>query len=220
MNEGAWVISDGINTLLHSGYTIERIISGSGNDTFIISGSAKGHLFGGSGDDSFIFIESGSLEGSIDGGSGVNHIDYREYKGGNVIVNLAENKVSSINSSFSFMDVFRFWGSPAVDEIIGEDKDNIFNITGSNAGNVNGLYYFDGFEKLTGGSGNDTFIMGSNAIIGTVAGGSGEDILNYAGYLRAINISISGVDSTGWSGIESGLTGGFSGIDIVQKLTQ
>jgi Ca2+-binding RTX toxin-like protein len=216
LNEGAWVISDGINTLLHSGYTIERIISGSGNDTFIISGSAKGHLFGGSGDDSFIFIESGSLEGSIDGGSGVNHIDYREYKGGNVIVNLAENKVSSINSSFSFMDVFRFWGSPAVDEIIGEDKDNIFNITGSNAGNVNGLYYFDGFEKLTGGSGNDTFIMGSNAIIGTVAGGSGEDILNYAGYLRAINISISGVDSTGWSGIESGLTGGFSGIDIVQ----
>ena len=140
LNEGAWVISDGINTLLHSGYTIERIISGSGNDTFIISGSAKGHLFGGSGDDSFIFIESGSLEGSIDGGSGVNHIDYREYKGGNVIVNLAENKVSSINSSFSFMDVFRFWGSPAVDEIIGEDKDNIFNITGSNAGNVNGLY--------------------------------------------------------------------------------
>ena len=111
LNEGAWVISDGINTLLHSGYTIERIISGSGNDTFIISGSAKGHLFGGSGDDSFIFIESGSLEGSIDGGSGVNHIDYREYKGGNVIVNLAENKVSSINSSFSFMDVFRFWAA-------------------------------------------------------------------------------------------------------------
>ncbi len=213
-NDGTWQLSDGANTLEHSGYAIEHIIGGSGDDIFIISGTAIGKLYGGEGNDSFRFVGSGSLEGSIDGGSGVNNIDYRDYHGGKVTVNLAESTSSNLNGSFR--NINRFWGSLEVDELIGVDGDNIFNISGTNAGNVNSLYYFDGFENLTGGSGNDTFNMGSNAIIGKVAGGSGQDILNYAGYLRAVNISIKGADASGWAGTESSISGGFSGIDTLQ----
>jgi Ca2+-binding RTX toxin-like protein len=214
LDEGIWSVSDGVNTLQHSGYTIEHIISGSGNDIFNINGSAKGHLAGGGGDDSFRFNDSGSLEGSIDGGIGNNNIDYRNYTAGGATVNLAANEASGLAGSFS--NISKFWGSAAIDELIGADGDNIFNITGMYTGNVNNVYTFEGFENITGGSGNDIFNMGTNGVIGAANGGSGQDTLNYASYQRAVDITITAADANGFAGTEASLTGGFSGIDLLK----
>src|SRR5262249_20225202 len=50
-------------------------------------------------------------------------------------------------------------------------------ITGPNAGNVDGVT-FTGFQNLTGGSGNDTFVFSNGqSVTGTIDGGGGTNTL-------------------------------------------
>ena len=60
-------------------------------------------------------------------------------------------------------------GGAGSNQLTGANVANTWNITGANAGNINGAGSFTNIQNLTGGTGNDTFVF-ANA--GTLAGNS------------------------------------------------
>ena len=83
-------------------------------------------------------------------------------------------------------------------------------VTGTNAGNIDGRYWFSNMENLTGGTGDDNFIFQSGSVAGTIAGGGQvtQDALDYSlngGAAITVNLQLATATSTG----------GFSGIEYV-----
>jgi Ca2+-binding RTX toxin-like protein len=77
-----------------------------------------------------------------------------------------------------------------------------------------------GATNLSGGAGNDTFVMEDGASLpGSIAGGAGLDLLDYGGYATPMSILLTGSSATGYSGTASHLARGFSGIDEVRGNT-
>jgi len=66
------------------------------------------------------------------------------------------------------------------DEPDGPEEFNSWEILGPNTGNLNGKFFFESVESLSGGSGDDTFYFrGPGSVDGIVDGGDGLDILDF-----------------------------------------
>ncbi|HXV75428.1 MAG TPA: hypothetical protein VD788_03850, partial [Candidatus Polarisedimenticolaceae bacterium] len=131
------------------------------------------NLGGNVGDDDFVFADGASVTGGIDGGGGVNTLDYSAYTAGNVVtVSLGSGAVTGLGSVASIQEVLG--GQGTGDTLIGPDADAEWHITGENAGTVLGIS-FAGFENLTGAAGNeDAFIFRpGGSLAGTLDGGPG-----------------------------------------------
>jgi hypothetical protein len=75
-----------------------------------------------------------------------------------------------------------------------------YNVTGAGSGNVDGTTTFSGVTDLTGGSGDDSFVLGLNgSISGTIDGGghATSDTLDLSAKTGAIVIDVSGTGTTG-----------------------
>jgi hypothetical protein len=202
---------------------IEYFIGGSGSDTLVgpdadatwdITGSNAGdvagisltdfeNLFGGSGADTFAFSDGSVV--SVDGGLGLDTLDYFAYTTG-VTVNLAASTATAVGG---FADIENVIGGTGADMLVGPDADAIWDLTGSNTGDVAGVS-FTGIENLSGGSGADTFVF-SGGSIAMVDGGSGVDTLNYFADLTGVTIDLAAGTATdvgGFANIEN-IFGGF-----------
>jgi hypothetical protein len=136
------------------------------------------NLSGGAVADTFIFADGSSLSGIVDGGDGVNALDYSAYTI-DVTVNLETGEATGIAGMENIQNLV---GGQAAATIIGPDTDTLWNITGTDAGDVAGIM-FAGFENLTGGAGADTFVFGDGAgITGVIDGGAGTNTLDYSAY--------------------------------------
>ena len=104
-----------------------------------------------------------------------------------------------------------FNGGIGTDSIFGPAGDNTWTFTGLGAGKVTGDHPFDftGIENVTGGSEDDHFVFNgdSPSIAGTLDGGDGQDILDYASRSAAVTIDLGTGAATA--------TGGFIGIEQV-----
>lgn len=177
-----FILSSGILTGTITGVGSDNTIIGPDSDTTWTittdAGTVASHTFtsiqnlqGGSGDDDFVFATGGSMSGTIDGGLGTNTLDYSAY-------------VTDLNVSIALLNnIESIIGGQADNTLTGTNSNNTWRITGQNAGVVND-FTFTGFENLTGGTGNDTFIFSSNGLVsGVINGGaSGTNTLNY-GYI-------------------------------------
>jgi len=177
-----FILSSGILTGTITGVGSDNTITGPDSDTTWTittdAGTVASHTFtsiqnlqGGSGDDDFVFATGGSMSGTIDGGPGTNTLDYSAY-------------VTDLNVSIALLNnIESIIGGQADNTLTGTNSNNTWRITGQNAGVVND-FTFTGFENLTGGTGNDTFIFSSNGLVsGVINGGaSGTNTLNY-GYI-------------------------------------
>ena len=113
----------------------------------------------------------------------------------------------SLSGGIKFTDAF----SGDNDRLTIVGKDNVWNVTGQNAGNVDnaGIIEFLGIENLEGGSGNDVFHLDGGVVSGTIEGGGGNDTLHGPESDTTWNITgdnsgnVAGLD---FSGIEN-LTG-------------
>ena len=124
----------------------------------VVNFSSFENLTGGSDDDDFVFEDGDTITGTIDGGMGGDTLDYLAYTAGNS-VNLELARVISIEDAF---------GGAGSDTITGDNVATMFNVNGSDSGNVDGTLMFQFFENLTGGSADDTFTFGT---AGTLSGG-------------------------------------------------
>jgi hypothetical protein len=136
----AWTIS-GRNTGTVTGAVIP------GPVTF----SMVQNLLGGADVDTFSFADGQGVDGIIDGGGGVNTLDYSAYTG-NVIVNLQLNAATGVGGAIANIQNVTGGGGPG------------YNILVGNGGNV-----------LQGGSGRNLLIAGARASM--LIGGMGENIL-------------------------------------------
>ncbi|HBL59912.1 MAG TPA: hypothetical protein DDZ80_15970, partial [Cyanobacteria bacterium UBA8803] len=98
----------------------------------------------------------------------------------------------SINSVVPFNDPVNIAGGST---LVGPDQDTTWNITGTDAGNLNNLFpntlTFSNIENITGGSANDSFVF-SNGITfaGAIDGGTGTDTLNYSTYSSPVTVNL------------------------------
>jgi acrosin len=217
LDSGAFTVTDGIDSVSNTGYQIENILTGSGNDIFNINSTAVINLNGGTGNDAFNFNAGGSLTGTIDGGAGANTLNYTTYYAP-VTYNLESGTVSGLTGTLA--SIQDFVGSAYSDTIVGQNSGTTFNVTGANSGNINGVLSFSNVENLKGGTGNDTFaVSGSASLSGSISGLSGSDTLSFNGYTSPVAVTILSANVNGFNGTTSVLGGGFNGIDSLNGTT-
>jgi Ca2+-binding RTX toxin-like protein len=135
--------------------TTWSITANNGGKVGNVSFSSVQNLTGGSGNDTFKFSKGKSVSGTIDGGGGINTLDYSLYATG-VTVNLPAGTATGAGTVANIQNVT---GSPANDTITG--------VAGSVL-NGNG-----GVDTLSGGS-NDTFLIPTTQKAGTAVTGTGS----------------------------------------------
>jgi filamentous hemagglutinin family protein len=71
-------------------------------------------------------------------------------------------------------------GGGGADTLAATDGSNSWQVTGANAGTLNGTTAFSGITNLAGGAGDDAFTLDVPAFSGLIAGGGGADLLTAA----------------------------------------
>ena len=163
----------GVNTLISPNSTNLWQITGPNSGT--LNGNTftnMQNLTGGTSNDTFQFGSAGFVAGTINGGGGVDALDYSHRNTG-VVVNLATNSATAVGSGFTRITNV-YGSSDNTDTLIGDNNTlNTWYITAGNAGNINGQFYFSGIKNLTGGSQSNSFLFGASGFVsGNIIGGS------------------------------------------------
>jgi hypothetical protein len=207
----------GANTLIGPNATNTWTLTGPGGGTLDHTGfTAMEVLEGGPGADTFRFMPGGTVPLLVDGGGGVNTLDYSADGGVAATVSLQARAASRIRGGAAggFSNIQRLIGSSSTaDNLVGANITNLWNITGVNAGTVN-AFVFSGVENLFGGFANDTFKFGASGnLTGKVAGGAGTNRLDYSGNggtAITVNLQTSAAPR-----LKGGTPGGFANINSV-----
>ncbi|MFZ5944777.1 MAG: hypothetical protein ACOYVD_11740, partial [Bacillota bacterium] len=115
------------------------------DDLFVLMGAEAGRLYGGAGHDTFLLWDGASLDGNIDGGGGINTLDYSSYT---TPVNVDLSTFSATNISVSIVGIQNVYGGQGNDYLKGYNGDNIL------AGN-------GGDDTLEGVSGDNIYLFGN-----------------------------------------------------------
>ncbi|MGO9917135.1 MAG: beta strand repeat-containing protein [Isosphaeraceae bacterium] len=169
-----------------------------------IAFSGFANLTGGPAADTFA-VEGGGVSGKIDGGGGINTLEY--FLSTPVTVNL---QTDTATGTGGFANIQSFVGSATIAEtLVGANTTNTWSITATNEGTVNSIA-FSGFANLTGGTAMDIFVFSSGATVkGVINGGGGSDWLDYAAYTTAVTVNLS-------TGVATGVGGGIANIQNVR----
>ncbi|MHC4877918.1 MAG: beta strand repeat-containing protein [Planctomycetota bacterium] len=204
-------------------------------------------------DDRFIFgptsavtglLEAGGINSGLSGGDDT--LDFTAYTTPQVFRILQgdargfQGTTDAVSGNFTGVDTI-LGGASTLDELIGRDRDTVWEIDGSNrlidvTVVPQRSLAFSGIEVLTGGAANDEFRVtgsranrisggdgddslvltnGASALIGGFTGGAGDDLLDYSGFATNRTITLTDVDSTGFTGTESAISEGFTGVNAV-----
>lgn len=186
-------VSGGVTGLYSATFQgIENLTGNANNDTFTFNAAAAAAI-------------SGNVNGASQAASDV--VDLTA-KTANQVVDLSKyTGIESFLANGAFSNELQgLVSSPTT-----------WNITGTDSGNIGGTISFSNFDTLTGNSGIDRFILGtSGQITGSIAGGSGTDVLqsSTSGATWHINGTNNGyVKDAADTG---NLVTAFSGIDTLQ----
>jgi uncharacterized repeat protein (TIGR01451 family) len=204
-------------------------------------------LWGGDGADTFQIDPAGALSGQIRGGLGHDRITYEDFNGPVGVTLDASDLVGFSGASSAlgrgFHGIDSLEGSSDLDTLTGLDADSLWTLAlFQTYESGTRLLEFTGFEQLRGGlesdiflltgddvgtitatlfggEGDDSFILASaTLLIGSLDGGPGRDLLDYAAFETSIGIRLIGADVNGYSGAEPTSlagAGSFTGIDRV-----
>jgi len=137
------------------------------------------NLHGQSGNDLFVIHANGKLKGEIDGGAGIDSMDYSLFSTG-VRVDLSLNSATAVGE---VLDIENVIGSSSDDILIGDDGPNYL---GGGDGD-DALIGLGGDDILTGENGRDLLIGGTGADI--LLGGSKQDLLIGGSTVHDNNVS-------------------------------
>ena len=190
------------------GSGIDRVLGPTAGATWNVTGAGVGavngvafttieSLVGGNGIDAFMFSGIGALTGTINGGSGLDTLDYSG-RATAVVVSLIANTASG---TAGFSNVEQLIGSAsATDVLSGANTINNWSLSSDGSTLLNSTYAIRGFETLNGGTGVDTFSIGTGvATTPLLNGGSGTDILSYSGRSDAVVVDRNTRTATGVS---------------------
>lgn len=134
-----------------------------------LSFSSFENLTGGSGPDTFVLPNLRGVSGRIDGGAGVNVLDYSQYVNG-VTVNLTTGAATNVLGGV--INVANVYGGRGNDVLTGNAGDNLLL---GNAGNDTLDGGAGGNDILVGGVGNDNLTGGPGRSL--LFGGAGADVI-------------------------------------------
>jgi len=157
-------LSDGIAAITSptSGHVVMPARSGSGQNLAFTSFE---NLTGGTGNDWFDLANGVGVSGQIDGGTGNNTLDYRDYTSA-INVDLSAGTATSITGNLATggtgSSIENVFGGSAADTITGDADDNVLG---------DGL----GSDTLSGGLGNDRYVLtpGGDDVLNETPAGSG-----------------------------------------------
>ncbi|MGZ0163483.1 MAG: hypothetical protein ACKVII_06185 [Planctomycetales bacterium] len=201
--------SEAGQTLAFSG--ILNLVGGNLNDTFNITGSHAVNITADGGNDVFNFLDNAAeITGTVDAGAGNDTLSF---------IGVTNGVTVDLGSLTDFETVI---GGSGNDILIGDAGNNIFNVTGAGAGNVDldsnttPDVSFSNFETLQGAGGDDTFVLSNGATIDRIDGQAGSDAIDLTAYTTARNVILTGSASNGFTGIEAavGTFAGISSIDL------
>ena len=235
-------VNEGTVTGLTSFFDFSNLVAGDTGDslTFQAAGEVDGSVTGGAGAESFVFADTATITGTLDGAGGSDTLDLSGYTTGRVLTLTGlggtdgfDGTDGSVSGGFSNIDVIS--GSATgrqTDKLTGVNENATWTV------NAGGTTYvstttltFSNIEDLTGGSGQDAFTVGGahtgdltggtgadsfaiNAVLtGSVDGEGGSDTLSYAGAAGPATVVLTGLGGTdGFDGTSTS-TGGFANID-------
>ncbi|HZU36297.1 MAG TPA: hypothetical protein VFA18_10330, partial [Gemmataceae bacterium] len=182
-------------TSITGGSGSDTLVGPNGANTWTISGVNSGtvdgwafasvaNLTGGSGNDAFKFSGSGSLSGKVDGGAGVNTLDYSGY-GSNVTVNLGSATATGISGVFAHVQSFLGNQGTSGNQLIGPVSTTTYTLSSATAGTLSSGQSFSNFQILAG-SGSDTLIGPNLSALWTVSAANGGS-LNAGGFILAFS---------------------------------
>jgi Ca2+-binding RTX toxin-like protein len=163
-------------------------------------------ILGGANPDRFVFAVSG-LFGSqwardLDGGGGSDTLDYSAFATEQVTVNLGAQSATRVGGQIRNLE--EFIGGQGTDTLVGSNVFNTWRVrTANNQGTVNG-FGFRSVEHLTGGTGQDRFLLDNGlGVSGTIHGGGSTDSLDYTAYLTKVEVNLAAGTATNLGGIAS-----------------
>jgi len=182
-----------------------------GGDAGTLNGSTSftgiGNLIGGTGNDTFSFGDGSSVSGTIDGGGGSDTLDFSARTTA-VTVTMEASGPTKATATGGWTNIATVIGSAATtNTLVGADTTNVWDLTGSNAGSLDGALAFAAFQNLTGGATNDTFaFLAGGSIAGNLKGGAPVNTLDYSGYGSPVTLNLQTKTATGiggtWAGIQ------------------
>jgi parallel beta-helix repeat protein len=157
--------STGSDTVVGPDATVAWRISAAGAGTLKSTATTTfrsvENLIGGSGDDTFKFVGRGSVAGRIDGGAGVNTLDYSSI-GSGVRVNLFAGTATATGGVANVANVI---GGAGNDILVGDAQAN--RLVGGGGRDI--LIGGEGADSLVGGNGDDLLIGGKTANDGSAS---------------------------------------------------
>jgi hypothetical protein len=96
-------------------------------------------------------------------------------------------------------------GGPGTNTLVGSSLPSMWNITGTNAGQV-GSVAFTSIQNLVGGFGLNTFKFSNQArVTGFIDGGAGFNVLDYSAYTTLVSVNLGGVPTATATGVGGGV---------------
>ncbi len=192
------ITGDGINdTLIAENTNNAWSVTGTGTGTVgAVAFTNFANLTGGGADDVFVFGAAGAVGGIVNGGGQTveDRIDYS-----------AVATPVAVNLGTTTLGFERLAGNGVNHTLTGTDAGQDWVLSAANSGTVDGTP-FTGFVGLSGGTGNDRFVLSGGTLAGTVNGGAGTDSLTADNLINSWTITGAG------SGTLTG-TGGFTGME-------
>jgi hypothetical protein len=158
-----------------------------------------GNLIGGTSADDFVFADGASVDTQIDGGENAT-LDYSAYSTPVTVQfgNLGMSNPTGVGVAFGIQ---HYIGGGATNTLVGPNVATTWNVTAQNAGNLNGGVSFSGFQNLTGGTANDTFVLSDGAgVDGNIDGGGGSNSLDESAYSTPVTVNLAASTATGVGG--------------------
>jgi hypothetical protein len=216
-------LNDTITVQSTSSTTPLDVNAGSGNDTINI-GSAGNSLA--------TILEPVTVHGDggatdvlnlndHNSGAGLAYVIGRPVVGGSavlrggstvVVYDTLERLVLNAGTAGDTFNVEKLSDSPSVtvngrggaDTLLAPNRNNTWNVTGANSGNLTGDIAFSSVENLTGNSNADRFAFSNGATIsGVIDGRGGSDTLDYTLYSTTVTARLSTGTATGSNGVRS-----------------
>ncbi len=188
-------------------------------------------LQGGSAADDFVVTAAQPDLMMVNGGGGGDTLDLSGYASGETVTLTGSDgtgfsggtssALGTVNSPGTFAGMSTIVGV-AGDTLAGEDVASTWSLgtsqTYSDGSNTLG---FSDFSTLQGSSAADDFVV-TVATTDALQGGGGTDTLDLSGYATGQSVTLTGYDtsvlSAGFSGTTGGVTGAFTGIDVLDGL--
>lgn len=177
------------NIELFIGNNVDSTLAGpASNNTWTITGNNDGtvgtvtfanfnNLVGNILSDNFIYQNGSTITGAIDGGAGLDDVNFSAEAG---VVNVA------LGAS-GFSNIENFIGNNLLSTLQGDNIANNWIITGENDGSVSSVTFTD-FNNLGGNNSTDTFTLNGGTVTGIITGGGGIDSLTANAVTNTWNI--------------------------------